>query len=66
MDFKNYKSWFAFFTFMIAFIYSVYLGKSEPIIYTTGLFFTIVTIAFMLRSEQLLELIKLLAERRKG
>ena len=65
MDFKNYKSWFAFFTFMGTFIYSVYMGKSEPIIYTTGLFFTIITIAFMLRSEQLLELIKIAADRFK-
>lgn len=65
MDFKNYKSWLAFFTFMSAFAYSVYIGKSEPIIYTTGLFFTIITIAFMLRSEQLLELIKIAAERFK-
>lgn len=63
--YKNYKSWLAFMAFMSTFIYSVFSDKPEPIVYTTGLFFTIITIAFMLRSEQLLELIKIVIERFK-
>ena len=66
MSFKNYKSWIAFFTFLIAFIYAVFSDKPEPVVYTTGLFFLVVTIAFMLRSDQLLELIKAVVERFKN
>lgn len=65
MDFKNYKSWLAFFAFLIAFLYAVFADKPEPVVYTTGLFFLVVTIAFMLRSDQLLDLIKVVIERFK-
>jgi len=62
---KNYKSWFAFVTFLSAFAYSVFSDKPEPIVYTTGLFFVVITIAFMLRSEELLQLMKIVIERFK-
>lgn len=62
---KNYKSWIAFFAFGIAFLYSVFAGESEPIVWSTGLLFLVVTVAMMLRSEQLMALIKLAIESKK-
>lgn len=62
---KNYKSWIAFFVFMGAYAYAVYSIKEEPIIYTTGIFFILISFGIMLRSEQLMELLKILIERFK-
>lgn len=62
---KNYKSWIAFMVFLGAYIYSVWFIKEEPIIYTTGIFLILVTFGIMLRSEQLMELLKILIERFK-
>jgi len=62
---KNYKSWIAFFTFGTAYIYSIYSEASEPIVWSTGVLFLIVTVSLMLRSDQLIELIKIALERKK-
>ena len=62
---KNYKSWIAFFTFGGAYLYAIYSEATEPIVWSTGLLFLVVTVSVMLRSEQLMELIKLALERKK-
>lgn len=62
---KNYKSWIAFMVFLGAYMHSVWFTKEEPIIYTTGIFLILVTFGIMLRSEQLMELLKILIERFK-
>lgn len=62
---KNYKSWLAFMVFMVAYGYAVFKGQPEPVVYTTGLFFVFISFGMMLRSEQLYELLKTIAERLK-
>lgn len=62
---KNYKSWIAFFVFGAAYLYAIYSNASEPVVWSTGLLFLVITVAMMLRSEQLMSLIKLAIESKK-
>ena len=54
---KNWKSILSWSLFMIAYNYSLYAGKPEPIVYTTGLFAVFMSFAMMFRSEFTTEMI---------
>jgi len=48
---KNWKSLLSWFLFMVAYNYTLYTGKEEPIVYTAGLFAVFMSFAMMFRSE---------------
>ena len=54
---KNYKSFFAFASFMFGFNYSLINKLEEPVIFTTGLFLFLTMIAMMIRNTTLEKLV---------
>ena len=57
MIFKNWKSILSWALFMVAYNYAIYTGKSEPIVYTTGLFAVFMSFAMMFRADFTKEMI---------
>lgn len=48
---KNWKSLLTWVIFAISYNYAIYTGKSEPVVYTTGLFTLVMGLIFIFRTE---------------
>lgn len=59
---KNWKSFITWVIFAISYNYAVYTDKSEPIVYTTGLFTILMGIVFVFRNDFTKEAINKLLE----
>lgn len=55
---KNWKSLLTWIVFGISYNYAVYTDKSEPIVYTTGLFTIVMGLVFVFRNELTADLVR--------
>ena len=54
---KNWKSFATWIMFAVGYNFSLYSGKPEPIVYTTGLFTLVMGVVFVFRTEFTSEII---------